>query len=50
MKTKAVLMGDYGQTVKPLDPDVQKKVIGDAIPKPTGRLTTVPELDKLEKK
>ena len=49
-ETKAVLMGDYGQTVKPFDPDVQKKVIGDAIPKthrPADDL--VPELDKLEK-
>ncbi len=49
-ETKAVLMGDYGQTVKPFDPEVQKKVIGDAIPKthrPADDLA--PELEKLEK-
>ncbi|MDO4513718.1 MAG: oxaloacetate decarboxylase subunit alpha [Lachnospiraceae bacterium] len=29
-QTKDVLMGKYGQTVKPFDPEVQKKCIGDA--------------------
>lgn len=28
-ETKAVLKGEYGQTVKPFNPEVQKKVIGD---------------------
>ena len=28
-ETKAVLRGEYGQTVKPFDEEVQKKVIGD---------------------
>ncbi|MDD4286712.1 MAG: oxaloacetate decarboxylase subunit alpha, partial [Eubacteriales bacterium] len=48
-ETKAVFMGDYGQTVKPFDPEIQKKVIGDAIPKtyrPADDLK--PELEKLE--
>jgi len=48
-ETKAVFMGDYGQTVKPFDPEIQKKVIGDATPKtyrPADDLK--PELEKLE--
>ena len=28
-ETKAILKGEYGQTVKPFDPEVVKKVIGD---------------------
>lgn len=28
-ETKALLRGEYGQTVKPFNPEVQKKVIGD---------------------
>lgn len=28
-ETKAVLKGEYGQTVKPFDPEIVKKVIGD---------------------
>lgn len=28
-ETKAILRGEYGQTVKPFDPEVVKKVIGD---------------------
>lgn len=49
-ETKAVLMGEYGQTVKPFDAEIQKKVIGDAVPKthrPADDLA--PEMEKLEK-
>ena len=28
-ETKALLRGEYGQTVKPFDPEIVKKVIGD---------------------
>ena len=48
-ETKAVLMGEYGQTVKPFNKEVQKKVIGDATPithRPADDLK--PELKKLE--
>jgi oxaloacetate decarboxylase alpha subunit len=31
-ETKALLSGEYGQTVKPFDKEVQKKVIGDKKP------------------
>lgn len=31
-ETKAVLSGEYGATVKPFDPEVQRKVIGDKEP------------------
>ncbi|MCD8120165.1 MAG: oxaloacetate decarboxylase subunit alpha [Lachnospiraceae bacterium] len=31
-ETKAVLSGEYGQTAKPFNPEVQKKVIGDKEP------------------
>lgn len=31
-ETKAVLSGEYGQTVKPFDEEIQKKVIGDKEP------------------
>ncbi len=31
-ETKAILSGEYGQTVKPFDPEVQKKVVGDKKP------------------
>lgn len=31
-ETKKILMGEFGQTVKPFDPEIQKKVIGDAEP------------------
>lgn len=31
-ETKGVLAGEYGQTVKPFNPEVQKKVIGDKEP------------------
>lgn len=48
-ETKAVLSGEYGQTVKPFDPEVQKKVIGDKKPitcRPADLLE--PELSKIE--
>lgn len=47
---KAVLSGEYGQTVKPFNKDVQKKVIGDATPitcRPADLIE--PELNKIEK-
>jgi oxaloacetate decarboxylase alpha subunit len=31
-ETKKILMGEFGQTVKPFNPEVQKKIIGDEIP------------------
>ena len=31
-ETKALLRGEYGKTVRPFNPEVQKKVIGDAEP------------------
>ena len=31
-ESKKVLMGEFGQTIKPFNPEVQKKAIGDAIP------------------
>ena len=49
-ETKAVLSGEYGRTVKPFDPEVQKKVIGDATPitcRPADLLK--PELKTIEK-
>ncbi len=49
-ETKAVLSGEYGRTVKPFDPEVQKKVIGDAKPitcRPADLLK--PELKTIEK-
>lgn len=48
-ETKAVLMGEYGRTVKPFDKEIQKKVIGDATPithRPADDIK--PELKKLE--
>ncbi|MDD7391113.1 MAG: oxaloacetate decarboxylase subunit alpha [Lachnospiraceae bacterium] len=48
-ETKAVLRGEYGVTVKPFDPEVQKKVIGDEQPitcRPADLIP--PELNKLE--
>jgi oxaloacetate decarboxylase alpha subunit len=49
-ETKAVLSGEYGRTVKPFDPEVQKKVIGDTKPitcRPADLLK--PELKTIEK-
>ena len=31
-ESKKILMGEFGQTVKPFNPEVQKKVIGDETP------------------
>ena len=48
-ETKDVLSGKYGQTIKPFNPEVQKKVIGDTEPltcRPADLLE--PELDKIE--
>jgi oxaloacetate decarboxylase alpha subunit len=48
-ETKALLSGEYGQTVKPFDAEVQKKVIGDKVPitcRPADLIE--PELHKIE--
>ncbi len=48
-ETKDLLSGKYGQTVKPFDPEVQKKAIGDITPithRPADDIE--PELEKLE--
>ena len=48
-ETKAVLRGEYGQTVKPFNPEVQKKVIGDAEVITCRPADLIPnELEKLE--
>ncbi|MBQ5954835.1 MAG: oxaloacetate decarboxylase subunit alpha, partial [Firmicutes bacterium] len=47
-ETKAILRGEYGRTMKPFDPEVQKKALGDEKPitvRPADLLE--PELDKL---
>jgi oxaloacetate decarboxylase alpha subunit len=48
-ESKALLSGEYGQTVKPFNPEVQKKVIGDKEPitcRPADLIE--PELKKIE--
>lgn len=48
-ESKAILRGEYGQTVKPVNPDVQKKAIGNDKPitcRPADLLE--PELKKIE--
>lgn len=48
-ESKALLRGEYGQTVKPFDPEVQKKAIGDEEPitcRPADLLK--PELNTIE--
>lgn len=48
-ETKALLSGEYGQTVKPFNPEIQKKVIGDKKPitcRPADLIQ--PELHKIE--
>lgn len=48
-ETKGILSGEYGQTVKPFNPEVQKKCIGDKKPitcRPADLIE--PEMDKLE--
>lgn len=49
-ESKALLSGEYGQTVKPFNPEVQKKAIGDKEPitcRPADLIE--PELHKIEK-
>ena len=49
-ESKALVGGEYGQSVKPVDPEVKKKVIGDKEPitcRPADLLDN--ELDKIEK-
>ncbi|MBE5961637.1 MAG: oxaloacetate decarboxylase subunit alpha [Lachnospiraceae bacterium] len=49
-ESKAILSGEYGQTVKPFNPEVQKKAIGDKKPitcRPADLLK--PELKEIEK-
>ena len=48
-ESKKIMMGEFGQTVKPFNPEVQKKIIGDATPitcRPADLLE--PELPKFE--
>ena len=48
-QTKKLLMGEFGQTVKPFDKEVQKKAIGDAKPitcRPADLIE--PQLEKIE--
>lgn len=48
-ESRALLSGEYGRTVKPFNPEVQKKVIGDKKPitcRPADLLE--PELEKIE--
>ncbi len=47
-ETKAILRGEYGRTMKPFDPEIQKKALGEGSPitvRPADLLE--PELDKL---
>jgi oxaloacetate decarboxylase (Na+ extruding) subunit alpha len=49
-ESKALLAGEYGRTAKPVNPEVQKKALGDAKPitcRPADLLK--PELKKIEK-
>ena len=49
MESKALLKGEYGQTVKPVNPEVQRKAIGDEEPitcRPADLIE--PQLEKLE--
>ena len=49
-ESKALLSGEYGETVKPFNPEVQKKAIGDREPITCRPADLIPdELDKLEK-
>ncbi len=50
-ETKAILKGEYGKTILPFDPEVQKKALGDEEPitcRPADLLK--PELDELREK
>ena len=49
-ESKKVLSGEFGQTVKPFNPEVQKKCIGDVTPitcRPADLIE--PQLEKFEK-
>ena len=49
-ESKKVLMGEFGQTIKPFNPEVQKKAIGDATPitcRPADLIE--PQLEKFKK-
>ena len=47
-ESKKVLMGEFGQTIKPFNPEVQKKAIGDATPITCRPADLIPaELDTL---
>ncbi len=49
-ETKKLLSGEFGKTIKPFDPEVQKKCIGDATPitcRPADLIE--PQLEKIEK-
>ena len=49
-ESKKIMMGEFGQTVKPFNPEVQKKIIGDETPitcRPADLIE--PELPKFEK-
>ena len=49
-ESKALLSGEYGETVKPFNPEVQKKAIGDKEPITCRPADLIPdELEKLEK-
>ncbi|MBQ2288568.1 MAG: oxaloacetate decarboxylase subunit alpha [Lachnospiraceae bacterium] len=49
-ESKALLKGEYGQTVKPFNPEVQKKAIGDEEPIVCRPADLIPnELEQLEK-
>ncbi len=48
-ESKALLKGEYGQTVKPMNPEVQKKALGDEEPITCRPADLIPdELDTLE--
>lgn len=49
-ETRKILMGEFGQTVKPFNPEVQKKIMGDEVPitcRPADLIK--PQLEKFEK-
>lgn len=49
-ESRKIMMGEFGQTVKPFNPEVQKKIIGDAAPitcRPADLLA--PQLPEFEK-
>ena len=49
-ESKKIMMGEFGQTVKPFNPEVQKKIIGDAKPITCRPADLIPdELDTLRK-